>query len=154
MTTNLFRRQLCLFAALAPVGGLANADSDDRVIDVWKSPSCGCCVDWVRHLEENGFTTRLHDTGNSLARERLGLPTKYGACHTARISGYAIEGHVPAADIVRLLAEKPTAIGLAVPGMPVGSPGMDGAAYGGRQDPYDVLIVRKDGSAQVFQAHR
>ncbi len=82
------------------------------------------------------------------------MPRKYGACHTARINGYVVEGHVPAADIIRLLKEKPKAVGIAVPRMPIGSPGMDGPAYGGRQDPFDVLLVKGDGSANAFQSHR
>jgi len=107
----------------------------------------------VAHLEANGFRTVVHDTGNTAMRGQLGIDLKYGSCHTARVGGYAIEGHVPAADIRRLLKERPQAIGLAVPGMPVGSPGMDGPAYGGRQDPYDVLLIARDGSATTFQSH-
>ena len=84
----------------------------------------------------------------------LGIPQKYGSCHTAQIGGYAIEGHVPASDIQRLLREAPQAIGLAAPGMPVGSPGMDGPAYGGRKDAYDVLLIGKSGSSTVYQSHR
>jgi len=82
------------------------------------------------------------------------MPSQYGACHTAEVEGYAIEGHVPAREIDRLLKERPVAVGLAVPGMPHGSPGMDGPAYGNRHDPYDVLIVQGDGSARVFQSYR
>ena len=82
------------------------------------------------------------------------MPERYASCHTARVGGYLLEGHVPAADIRRLLAGKPKAIGLAVPGMPVGSPGMDGPAYGGRRDPYDVLLVQGDGKAAVFASYR
>jgi hypothetical protein len=124
------------------------------VVEVWKSPSCGCCKDWVRHLEANGFTVRTHDDGNTDARARLGMPLLYGSCHTASVGGYALEGHVPAREIRRLLSERPAAVGLAVPAMPVGSPGMDGPEYRGRKDPYDVLLVRKDGSSRVFQAYR
>ncbi len=86
-------------------------------------------------------------------RGRLGVALKYGSCHTARVGGYAIEGHVPAADIRRLLKERPQAIGLAVPGMPVGSPGMDGPEYEGRKDPYNVLLIMADGSASIYQPH-
>ena len=77
-----------------------------------------------------------------------------GSCHTARVEGYALEGHVPVADVRRLLAERPDAVGLAVPGMPVGSPGMDGPAYGGRRDPYDVLLVQRDGGARIWSQYR
>ena len=124
------------------------------VAKVWKDPSCGCCKDWVAHLEGAGFDVQVLDTGNAAARARLGIPQKYGSCHTAQIGGYAIEGHVPASDIQRLLREAPRAIGLAAPGKPVGSPGMDGPAYGGRKDAYDVLLIGTDGNSTVYQAHR
>jgi len=122
-------------------------------IEVWKDPNCGCCKDWVDHMQANGFQATVHDTGNTAVREKLGLPQKLGSCHTALVSGYLIEGHVPAADVQRLLREKPSALGLAVPGMPVGSPGMDGAFYGGRRDAYDVLLVARDGSTRVFASY-
>lgn len=122
-------------------------------IQVWKDPSCGCCKDWITHLEKNGFAATALDQGNSEARVRLGMPQKYGSCHTALVQGYVIEGHVPAEDIRRLLKERPDALGLAVPSMPLGSPGMDGPAYGGRRHPYQVLLVQKDGSAQVFNSY-
>jgi hypothetical protein len=123
-------------------------------VEVWKSPSCGCCKDWVAHLEANGFSVRVHEVGNTDARARLRIPIALGSCHTASVGGYAIEGHVPAREIQRLLKERPKAIGLAVPGMPVGSPGMDGEVYGGRRDPYDVLLVLADGRTQVYQSYR
>ena len=123
-------------------------------VEVWKAPTCGCCKDWVRHLEANGFKVQVHDSGNTAARARLGIPMGLGSCHTALIDGYAIEGHVPAREIRRLLTDRPNAIGLAVPGMPIGSPGMDGPEYGARKDPYDVLLVRKDGSTISYQSYR
>lgn len=123
------------------------------MIEVWKSPTCGCCKEWVRHMEQNGFSVKANDTGNNGIRERLGLPRKYGACHTAVVAGYVVEGHVPADDVARLLKMKPNALGIAVPRMPIGSPGMDGPAYGWRRDPYDVLLIHKDGTASVFQSH-
>ena len=85
------------------------------IAKVWKDPSCGCCKDWVSHLQGAGFDVQVLDTGNTAARTRLGIPQKYGSCHTAQIGGYAIEGHVPASDIQRLLREAPQAIGLAAP---------------------------------------
>ena len=121
--------------------------------EVWKSPTCGCCKDWITHLEANGFKVKVHDVGNTAARARLKIPAKLGSCHTALVGRYAVEGHVPAADIKRLLKERPDAIGLAVPGMPHGSPGMDGPAYGSRQDPYDVLLIAQDGSTRVFNSY-
>jgi len=83
----------------------------------------------------------------------LSMPEKYGSCHTAKVNGYVLEGHVPAREIRRLLQEKPKAVGLSVPNMPVGSPGMDGPEYGGRKDPYNVMLVNQDGSAKVYQAY-
>lgn len=124
------------------------------VAKVWKDPNCGCCKDWIAHMQGAGFDVQVLETGNAAARTQLGIPQKYGSCHTAQIGGYAIEGHVPAADIQRLLREAPQAVGLAVPGMPVGSPGMDGPAYGGRKDAYDVLLIGKDGNSTVYQSHR
>jgi len=124
------------------------------LVEVWKGPTCGCCKDWIAHLQANGFELRSHDSGNSEARSRLGIPIQYGSCHTALVGAYAIEGHVPAREIHRLLREAPKAVGLAVPAMPIGSPGMDGPEYGTRRDPYDVLLVRKDGTAAVYQAYR
>ncbi|MBS0455111.1 MAG: DUF411 domain-containing protein [Proteobacteria bacterium] len=122
-------------------------------IEVWKDPSCGCCKDWVKHLEDNGFTVKVNEAGNNAARSRLGVDRKFGSCHTGLVGGYAIEGHVPAQDIQRLLKEKPSAIGLAVPGMPVGSPGMDGPAYDNRKDPFEVLLLTRDGGSKVFQRY-
>ena len=151
MSVNTLRRTLCIALPLAAVVRPAVAST---VVDVWKSPTCGCCAAWVTHLEKNGFSVRTHDTGNTARRKQLGMPLKYGSCHTALVDGYVVEGHVPAADIARLLKERPDAVGIAVPNMPVGSPGMDGPAYRGRRDPYDVLLVKKDGSASVYVSHR
>jgi hypothetical protein len=118
------------------------------VIEVFKSESCGCCGAWVEHLKANGFTTRVVNVENpSDYRERGGIPDKLGSCHTGIVQGYAIEGHVPASDIKRLLAQKPKAKGLAVPAMPLGSPGMEGP----RKDPYDVLLVQANGSTKVYK---
>jgi hypothetical protein len=122
-------------------------------VEVWKDPNCGCCKDWVIHMQTSGFDVKVHDSGNSAARKRLGVPEKLGSCHTALVGGYAIEGHVPAREVQRLLKERPAAVGLSVPGMPVGSPGMDGVIYGDRKDPYDVVLIRRDGTAQVYQRY-
>lgn len=126
-------------------------------VEVWKDPNCGCCKDWVDHLQANGFAVRVHESGNTAARKRLGIPDKLGSCHTGEVGAqgkrYALEGHVPAREVRRLLKEMPQAVGLAVPGMPVGSPGMDGPLYGGRKDPYDVLLVMQDGSSRVYQSY-
>jgi len=140
--------------AAAIVAGRTVAAIPPTRVEVWKSPTCGCCKDWVAHLEANGFQVSVHDTGNTAARQRMGVAMDYASCHTALVGGYAIEGHVPAREIRRLLAERPEAVGLAVPRMPVGSPGMDGPAYGGRTDPYDVLLLLEGGSSRVFQSYR
>ncbi|WP_421881188.1 DUF411 domain-containing protein [Methylibium sp.] len=148
------RRALTALAALFAIPALpAAAAAGKPLVDVWKSPTCGCCKDWIRHLEAHGFMVRSHDDGNTDARARLGMPLRYGSCHTASVGGYAIEGHVPAREVWRLLKERPQAIGLAVPAMPIGSPGMDGPEYGGRQDPYQVLLVQRDGRSTVYQAY-
>lgn len=147
-------RRAALLSIAAGALPLAAMAAPKTRVEVWKSPSCGCCQDWLAHLEANGFAVTVHDSGNTDARERLGMPLKYGSCHTAQVGGYALEGHVPAREVRRLLAERPKAVGLAVPAMPVGSPGMDGPEYGGRRDPYDVLLVARDGSARVYQSYR
>lgn len=151
---NWLRRRLNAAMVLALAGGPPLARAAPPLVEVWKSPACGCCKDWVKHLQVNGFEVKTHDIGNTEARARLGLPVKYGACHTAQVAGYALEGHVPAREVLRLIEEKPAAVGLAVPGMPRGSPGMDGPTYRGRRDPFDVLLVLRDGSASVYQAYR
>lgn len=149
------RRRTCLGAALAwALWPLAAAARPPAVlVEVWKDPNCGCCADWVRHLEADGFQVKVHDVGNTAMRARLGVDPRYGSCHTAWVGGYAIEGHVPARDIRRLLRERPAALGLAVPGMPIGSPGMDGPAYGGQRDAYAVLLLERGGGARTFQAY-
>lgn len=146
------RRRLLLALAALPVA--ATAQSPQKVfVEVWKDAGCGCCGDWVKHLQDNGFTVKANDGGNEQMRAKLGMPAQFASCHTALVGGYAVEGHVPAREIRRLLAERPRAVGLSVPGMPVGTPGMDDPAYGGRKDPYDVLLVRKDGRSQVFASY-
>ncbi len=120
------------------------------VIEVYKSPYCGCCTDWIKHLRQNGFTVKAHDVGDaSEYRAKFGVPYELGSCHTAQAGGYAIEGHVPAREIKRLLVEKPKAKGLAVPSMPLGSPGMEGP----RSDPYEVLLFQADGKYSVYQKY-
>jgi hypothetical protein len=155
MSTSLSRRRFSLTAMaalLAPAWAAAQAPSVHA--EVWKSPTCGCCKDWIAHMEKSGFRFTVHEVGNTAMRQRMKVPMALGSCHTAVIGRYAIEGHVPARDVQRLLKEKPDAIGLTVPGMPVGSPGMDGPEYGGRKDPYDVLLIGMDGSTRVFSTYR
>ena len=121
------------------------------LIHVYKNASCECCTGWVKHLSRAGFAVQVTTTADTIAvRKRAGIPDAFGACHTATVEGYAIEGHVPAPEIRRLLALKPQAIGLAVPSMPVGSPGME---YGERKDPYKVFLIDRQGRETVFASY-
>lgn len=123
-------------------------------IEVWKSPTCGCCGKWADYLAANGFVVTAKNTTRGMLeriKRQVGIGPKLASCHTALVDGYAIEGHVPAEDIKRLLSERPEAIGLTVPDMPLGSPGMEQAD--GTTEPYDVLLVKKDGSVKVFAKH-
>lgn len=138
--------------ALLLAAHLPAASAGATAAEVWKDPNCGCCKDWVAHLEANGFKVKVNESGNEAARARLGVESRYGSCHTALIGGYAVEGHVPAREIRRLLKERPKAVGLSVPGMPVGSPGMDGPDYGGRKDAFDVMLLTR-GGASVYQSY-
>lgn len=138
--------------ALAATGLAAQATpaapAPSLTAEVYKTPTCGCCGDWVDHLRAAGFTVRVHEVDDMApVRSRLGMPAALASCHTARIGDYVVEGHVPAADIRRLLASKIVALGLAVPGMPIGSPGME---MGPRLDPYEVLLVERSGRTRVF----
>jgi hypothetical protein len=122
-------------------------------VEVWKSATCQCCGNWVKHLEANGFDTKINSAEPVALTEikrQAGISSKLASCHTAKIDGYVIEGHVPAPDIKRLVTEHPDAIGLTVPGMPVGSPGME---QGAESEPYDVLLIKKDGTTEVFAHH-
>ncbi len=152
------RRQIlrgisALAATLSLAPAVSIAQMGKPMVEVWKSPTCGCCNDWIKHLEANGFQVKAYDKGNTAMRRELGMPEKFGSCHTAKVNGYVIEGHVPAKEIHRLIREKPTALGLSVPEMPIGTPGMDGPEYGGQVDPYDVLLVQRNGTATVYQAY-
>jgi hypothetical protein len=137
-------------AALLPRPGAAAAKPTS--ITVYKDPSCGCCTKWVDHLRANGFAPEVHDRSDMDAlKDSLGVPAKLRSCHTAVVGTYVIEGHVPAADVKRLLASKPTkTVGVAVPGMPAGSPGME---TGGRADRYDVIAFAPGGATRVFARH-
>lgn len=127
----------------------ANTAEALPVVQVYKSASCGCCKDWVKHLEANGFSVQAHDVDNMLSyKEKAKLGAGMGSCHTAFVNGYAIEGHVPARDIKRLLLEKPDVSGLTVPGMPTGSPGME--VEGKPADAYQVLTYKDGKEVGVF----
>ncbi len=124
--------------------------SQAEEIEVYKSPTCGCCSKWVDHLEDAGFDVKAYNHGNmSDVKNQLGITPSQQSCHTATINGYVIEGHVPANDIKRLLTEKPDIHGLTVPGMPMGSPGMEGH----RKDKYDVLAIDKQGKTSVYSRY-
>jgi hypothetical protein len=146
------KRRNVLSLALAAVGlsGMtAPAAAALPPVQVYKSRYCECCGAWVRHLSGAGFpvkVTLVEDT--TAARGRLGMPDKFGSCHTATVAGYVLEGHVPASDVKRMLALKPNAIGLAVPGMVPGSPGME--VESGRVDAYTVFLIEKSGRESVF----
>jgi hypothetical protein len=146
MKRSLPLMTLFLFCFLAGVALAQSALS----ITVNKTPYCGCCKQWMAHLQANGFTVSGKDVDDTApVRASLGMPAKLGSCHTAVINGYVIEGHVPAEDIKRLLKEKPKALGLSVPGMPLGSPGMESA----NPQPYETLLVMKDGSTKLWAKH-
>ena len=118
-------------------------------IEVYKSPTCKCCAKWVDHMRANGFTVETRNVGNKEVRKRAGISPSLGSCHTTLVEGYTIEGHVPANDIKRFLNERPSAIGLASPGMPKGSPGMESS----RPSPYNVLLINKEGNVSVYSRH-
>ena len=141
-----------LFSLLAPLALIACAQAATAAtIEVVKSPYCGCCTQWVQYLRAEGFEVRVTEAEDvTPTAQRLGVPGELRSCHTASIEGYAIEGHVPAADIRRLLDERPDAAGLSVPGMPIGSPGME---QGGRHQPYATILFTRDGRQQVFARH-
>jgi hypothetical protein len=140
------RREALVLLALLPA--TASAQRGPIAIHVFKNADCGCCGEWVKHLETAGFRVKVTNvTDTAAVRSRLGMPDRYGSCHTATVEGYVLEGHVPATDVRRLIATRPAALGLAVPGMPVGSPGME---VGDRVDRYDVLLVPRIGDASVF----
>lgn len=140
--------QAGLAATLLPA---STAWAASPVIEVYKSETCACCEAWVEHLKENGFRVKVRNVPKpGDYRKKFRVPYELGSCHTAVVAGYAIEGHVPAREIRRLLASRPKAIGLAVPGMPHGAPGMEGMENS-RKDPYDVLLIRPDGRHEVYR---
>ncbi len=145
---NKFRPLLA--AAVLGVAAPVVASAESAVVEVYKSPACDCCSDWAKHLQKNGFKVNTHETMSASAnRAKFGVPDALGSCHTAVVGGYAIEGHVPAREIKRLLAERPKAQGIAVPSMPLGSPGMEGP----RSDPYEVLLFQANGNYRVYQKY-
>ena len=149
------RRALVLGAAQL-AGALALSrfswatDALPRMI-VTRDPNCGCCSAWVAHVKAAGFPVEVVEAADlTPLKAKLGVPESLASCHTAEVGGYVVEGHVPSSDIKRLVTERPDAIGLTVPGMPVGSPGME---QGDEFEPYDVLLIKKDGATEVFAKH-
>lgn len=138
--------------ATPPVGASPVAPAALPLVTVHKSPTCGCCTLWVEHLQHAGFPVQVVETDDlAPIKAQLGVPPGRGSCHTAQVAGYFVEGHVPADDIVRLLTERPDARGLALPGMPLGSPGME--VPSGVAEPYTVELVANDGSTSAFSRH-
>ncbi|MGE3710874.1 MAG: DUF411 domain-containing protein [Hyphomicrobiaceae bacterium] len=143
-TSNKSRREVLIIAAAMVVTASTTRSADRPMMKVWKDPNCGCCGAWVSHLNRNGLRTRVMDVADMRSiKSRFGVPAGLGSCHTAEIDGYVIEGHVPALAISRLLKERPAGTGLSVPGMPIGSPGMEG----GTPEIYDVVLFGANGSS-------
>jgi hypothetical protein len=146
------RREFLGVLVAAIVSGQRSTWAQVPVIDVSKDPTCGCCMNWVAHLEKAGFRTKVTDSADMTAfKDARRIPKTLRSCHTGVVNGYVIEGHVPAADIKRLLAERPKLAGLAVPGMPLGSPGMEVAS--GQTQRYDVLAFDAQGKSLVYATH-
>jgi hypothetical protein len=136
--------------ALAMLIFVSCRSTDPLVITVYKSPTCGCCVKWIDHLEAGGLAVEAIDVDNlDWVKKENGVPAQLVSCHTALIDGYVIEGHVPVEDVIRLLEERPDVAGLAVPKMPIGSPGMEGP----NPEPYDVLAFTEQGSTHTYASH-
>jgi len=146
-------RRHVILAGLGTAWLAGTAQARPTRIEVYKSPTCGCCAAWGEHMTRAGFDIRAHDvdpeTLGSIKR-RAGITPDLRSCHTGFVDGYFIEGHVPATDVQRLRAERPDARGLSVPGMPIGSPGME---MGSQRDAFDTLLVLRDGATEVFQRH-
>lgn len=142
-------KSIRLFVAggLLALGSAAHA----ATMTVYKSASCGCCAKWVEHVEKHGFTVKVVNVDDIMAvKAKAGIPNKLASCHTTMVGGYVVEGHVPAADIRKLLAEKPKAKGIAVAGMPMGAPGME---HGDHRQPYETILLKVDGTTAVFASH-
>ena len=149
-TGSMTRRAIL---TLAPLPFLPQAAIAGGSVEVFTTSGCSCCIAWSEHLRKAGFAVTVKDVAmGELTRIKLaaGIPAQLAACHTAKLGGYAIEGHVPVREIRRLLDERPNAAGLAVPGMPIGSPGMES---GGTVEAYAVLLVKKDGSTEVYASY-
>ena len=137
-----------LILVLGLVAGFAPAAQAAEEVVVYKSPTCGCCNKWIEHLQANGFSVKAQNVADVMPYKNAnGVPPALASCHTAKVGGYVIEGHVPADDIKRLLKERPKVLGLSVPGMPIGSPGMEQGAH---KEKYDVLSFDSAGKTGIF----
>ena len=147
-------RRCFIFGAMSLTISSRTVLANSPKLMVFKLPTCGCCDAWVRHMQEAGFTSETENLNERRLfnlKKRVGLAPKFFSCHTAFVNNYVLEGHVPSRDVLLLLMQKPDALGLAVPGMPVGSPGMK---MGNHRDPFDTLLLLRDGNSEVFQSHR
>jgi hypothetical protein len=139
--------RLAFAATVLALGSAAHA----AALTVYKSASCGCCSKWVEHVEKHGFAVKVVNVEDVMAvKTKTGIPDELRSCHTSLVGGYVVEGHVPAADIKKLLAAKPKAKGIAVAGMPMGSPGME---HGDHRQPFKTILIKADGSTAVFASH-
>ncbi|HVL30586.1 MAG TPA: DUF411 domain-containing protein [Sphingomicrobium sp.] len=139
--------RLTIAATALVIGTAANA----AALTVYKSASCGCCGKWVEHVQKHGFTVKVVNVDDVRAvKTKAGIPDKLASCHTSLVGGYVVEGHVPAADIRKLLAQKPKAKGIAVAGMPMGAPGME---HGDHREPFQTVLIKADGSTATFARH-
>lgn len=149
------KRRLLLLSSVAAASAFVAlpfvAEIAAKEVHVFKSRTCGCCGAWVRHMKSAGFAVKVTDVDDTTAeRKRLGMPERFGSCHTATVDGYVLEGHVPATEVKRLLEAGTKAIGLAVPSMPIGSPGME---MGARKEPYQVLLIDHSGAASAYASY-
>ena len=146
------KKILVVLSAVLSLSGATLAQRPAPVVQVYKSPTCGCCANWVTHMQKAGFTTKVTEIEDiDSVKTKNGVPARAQSCHTATVDGYVLEGHVPAADVQRLLKERPAVLGLAVPGMPIGSPGME--VPGVKAQTFNVISFDKQGELKVFAAH-
>lgn len=147
-----FKALLSAMLLSASLAGQAEPAAADKEITVYRSPTCGCCGKWIEHVKQNHFNvTDIVSDDMQAIKRKYGVPEQLASCHTAIVDGYVIEGHVPAADIEKLLQTKPKLVGIAAPGMPMGSPGME---MGGKADDFDVISFDGAGHYQVFVEHK
>ena len=140
-----------IFGAVAFAAMFVGSAAHAATMTVYKSPTCGCCAKWIEHVQQHGFTVKVVDTADMAGvKTKLGVPDNQLSCHTTKVGNYFVEGHVPAADIKRLIAQKPKARGIAVAGMPMGAPGME---HGDHRQPYATMLIGTNGKATVFARH-